>query len=151
MGTIVIAEDNSDLRELISLHLRDEGHDVTVTCDGVAALVAVRRQRPDVVVLDMQMPGLSGLDVVRMLRADATTADVPVLMVTSHDQPNYIGESFLSGVDDFLPKPFCGPDLINRVAQLLEHGRHSPSRRGETTSREPAMGRRGFLSLGGGL
>jgi DNA-binding response OmpR family regulator len=125
MGAIVIAEDDPDIRSLIAAKLSDSGHRVTATGDGVAALVAVRRERPDAVVLDMQMPGMSGLDVVRMLRVDPATADVPVIMVTSHDAAPYVGESFLSGADDFLAKPFSPRELTARVAQLLENGRGS--------------------------
>jgi DNA-binding response OmpR family regulator len=153
MGTIVIAEDDPDIRSLIVQKLSSEGHEVTATGDGVAALVAVRRVRPDAVVLDMQMPGLSGLDVVRQLRTDEATAHVPVIMVTSHDQAAYVGESFLSGADDFLSKPFQPRQLAERVNELLAAGRHTgdPAPK-PVADPEPSgrpVGRRGFLGLPG--
>lgn len=126
MGAIVIAEDDPDIRSMIAEKLSDSGHQVTATADGLAALVAVRRERPDAVVLDMQMPGMSGLDVVRLLRVDPLTAQVPVIMVTSHIDPPHIGESFLSGADDFLAKPFSPRELAKRVEQMLVAGRRSP-------------------------
>ncbi|WP_170323874.1 response regulator transcription factor [Cryptosporangium phraense] len=119
MGAIVIAEDDPDIRAMITEKLSRAGHQVTATEDGAAALVEVRRKVPDVVVLDMQMPGLSGLDVVRLLRADRSTAEVPVIMVTSHSQPQYIGESFNSGVNDFLAKPFSPKELAARIEHLM--------------------------------
>ncbi|GAA3392491.1 response regulator transcription factor [Cryptosporangium minutisporangium] len=122
MGAIVIAEDDPDIRGMISEKLSRAGHSVTATEDGAAALVAVRRSVPDVVVLDMQMPGLSGLDVVRLLRVDPATADVPVIMVTSHSQAQYIGESFNSGVNDFLAKPFSPRELAARIERLMVDG-----------------------------
>jgi two-component system response regulator MtrA len=119
MGTIVMAEDDADIRDLIHEKLSRSGHQVTATGDGAAALVAVRSQQPDVVVLDMQMPGLSGLDVLRLLRGDPLTAHVPVIMVTAHSEPAYVGESFNSGVNDFLAKPFSPRELALRVDRLL--------------------------------
>ena len=124
MGTVVIADDDPDIRAMITQKLSQAGHEVTATEDGAAALAAVKRSRPDVVVLDMQMPGLSGLDVVRMIRADPTTATVPVIMVTSHSEPQFIGESFNSGADDFLAKPFRPRELAARIAQLMQGGPH---------------------------
>ncbi|MFG1922321.1 response regulator transcription factor [Cryptosporangium sp. NPDC048952] len=120
MGAIVIAEDDPDIRVMITEKLSRAGHQVTAAEDGAAAIVAVKNSVPDVVVLDMQMPGLSGLDVVRLIRADPTTAKVPVIMVTSHSQPQYIGESFNSGVDDFLAKPFSPRELAARIDHLLQ-------------------------------
>lgn len=122
MGAIVIAEDDPDIRAMITEKLSRAGHEVTAAEDGAAAIVAVKRSRPDVVVLDMQMPGLSGLDVVRLIRADPATASVPVIMVTSHSQPQFIGESFNSGVDDFLAKPFSPRELAARIEHLMQGG-----------------------------
>jgi DNA-binding response OmpR family regulator len=128
VSAIVIAEDDPDIRSMIAAKLSDEGHQVTATGDGVAALVAVRREKPDAVVLDMQMPGMSGLEVVRLLRIDPLTAEVPVIMVTAHSEPPYVGESFLSGADDFLAKPFSPRELAMRVEQMLTNGRHTSTR-----------------------
>ncbi|WP_063725749.1 response regulator transcription factor [Cryptosporangium arvum] len=119
MGAVVIAEDDPDIRAMITEKLSRAGHQVTAAEDGAAAIVAVKRSVPDVVVLDMQMPGLSGLDVVRLIRADPSTAKVPVIMVTSHSQPQYIGESFNSGADDFLAKPFSPRELAARIDSLM--------------------------------
>ncbi|SHN75058.1 response regulator [Cryptosporangium aurantiacum] len=152
MGAIVIAEDDPDIRGMITEKLARAGHTVTATEDGAAALVAVRQGVPDVVVLDMQMPGLSGLDVVRLLRVDPATAEVPVIMVTSHSQPQFIGESFNSGVNDFLAKPFSPRELTARIECLMSE---PPAAAVEavadalvaTEEAEAKVGRRRFLRL----
>ena len=140
MGAVVIAEDDPDIRMMITEKLSRAGHDVTATEDGAAAIVAVKNSVPDVVVLDMQMPGLSGLDVVRLIRADPATAAVPVIMVTSHSQPQYIGESFNSGANDFLAKPFSPRELAARIDHLLRGAPDADEVIGAPASARPVSG-----------
>ena len=125
MGVVVVAEDDPDIRELITTELECTGHHVTATGDGAAAILAIRQQLPDAVVLDLQMPGLSGLDVCRLMRVDPSTARIPVAIVTAHSQPQYVGESYNSGADKFLGKPFTLEELTETVDALIAAGQRT--------------------------
>lgn len=123
MATIVVAEDDVDIRDLVSFKLTSSGHDVVGVGDGAAALVACRTQRPDLVILDVMMPGMSGLDACRALRADDSFASMPIMLLTARAQEGDIERALGAGADDYVVKPFSPRELASRVAAVLERFR----------------------------
>lgn len=119
MARIVVADDDVDIRELVEFKLSTQGHDVVAVADGQAAVEACQAQRPDLAVLDVMMPGMSGLDAVRVIRADATLADLPVILLTARAQETDVEIGFDSGADDYITKPFSPRELASRVEALL--------------------------------
>jgi DNA-binding response OmpR family regulator len=117
--TVVVVDDDADIRALVSLRLSKAGYVVTVESDGEAGLATARSLQPDLVVLDWMMPGLSGIEVCRMLRDDPRTADTVVLLLTARAQEEDIERGFAAGADDYLVKPFSVRDLASRVDALL--------------------------------
>ena len=124
MARIVVADDDIDIRELVEFKLTAMGHDVVAVADGSAAVEACRAQRPDLAVLDVMMPGMSGLEAVRLIRADPGLADLPVVLLTARAQESDVATGFDSGADDYITKPFSPRELAKRVDSLL--ARESP-------------------------
>src|SRR5437764_5609536 len=120
MPRILIADDNQANAELLEAHLDGTGFDTRITANGEDALAAARDWKPDVVLLDVMMPKLSGFEVCQRLRAAAGTKDVGVLMVTALDQPSDGEKAVDAGTDDFLTKPINKAELLLRVRALLE-------------------------------
>ena len=116
MARIVVADDDVDIRELVEFKLSTMGHDIVAVGDGAAAIAACREQKPDLAVLDVMMPGVSGLDAIRMIRADA---DLPVILLTARAQESDVETGFDSGADDYITKPFSPRELAARVEALL--------------------------------
>ena len=104
--TILLVEDEPRIAALARDYLEHAGFAVTAVGDGPGALAAVRSRRPDLVVLDLGLPGLDGLDVTRRLRSDAATADLPIVMVTARDDELDTPLGLELGADDYLTKPF---------------------------------------------
>ena len=119
MARIVVADDDVDIRELVEFKLSTMGHEIVAVADGAAAVEACREQRPDLAVLDVMMQGMSGLEAVRIIRADAELADVPVILLTARAQESDVETGFDSGADDYVTKPFSPRELANRVEALL--------------------------------
>ncbi|MEW1906148.1 SpoIIE family protein phosphatase [Streptomyces sp. NPDC086147] len=112
---VLIADDNADMREYLTRLLRGAGHLVHAVDDGRQALDAIRAQAPDVVVSDVMMPRLNGLDLVRELRVDPRTASVPVLLLSARAGQEASIEGLRAGADDYLVKPFAAAELLARV------------------------------------
>ena len=123
MARIVVADDDIDIRELVEFKLSTLGHDVVAVSDGAAAVDACQAQRPDLAVLDVMMPGVSGLDAIRAIRADPGLADLPVILLTARAQENDVETGFDSGADDYITKPFSPRELASRVQALLSRSR----------------------------
>jgi|SRR3954447_5326993 len=123
MSTILVADDDRDIRELVVFKLVQAGHRVLSTDDGVKALDQVRAERPDLVILDVMMPGLSGVDVTRELRADDELASIGIILLTARAQEGDVQAGFSVGADDYVVKPFSPRELMSRVSALLSRGR----------------------------
>ncbi len=123
MAKIVVADDDTDIRELVVFKLRQSGHDVVPVGDGAAAVEACQAEEPDLVVLDVMMPGMSGLDAARALRADARFLALPIIMLTARAQESDIEQGFEAGADDYVVKPFSPRELASRVAAVLARSR----------------------------
>ena len=119
MARILVADDDVDIRELVEFKLSTLGHDVVAVSDGQAAIDACQAQRPDLAVLDVMMPGVSGLDAVRAIRADPALAGLPVILLTARAQESDVETGFDSGADDYVTKPFSPRELASRVQALL--------------------------------
>ena len=119
MSQILVVEDDPDIAELIRHYLEKSGHAVQVLGSGAAVLPKVRGARPDLIVLDLMLPGLDGLMVCQALRSDPLTAAIPIIMVTARgDEADRIAGLEL-GADDYVTKPFSAKELVARVSALL--------------------------------
>ncbi|RYE83665.1 MAG: response regulator, partial [Myxococcales bacterium] len=117
-GRILLADDNTDMREYVARLLRPHGR-VEAVADGAAALAAVRREPPALVLSDVMMPGLDGFELLRELRADPATADVPVILLSARAGEEAAVEGLAAGASDYLVKPFSARELIARVTAQL--------------------------------
>ena len=117
---VLIAEDERNIAESLRFLLTRAGHEVSLATDGALALAMVRRRRPDALVLDLMMPGLSGFDVLKELRADAETRTLPILMLTAKGQATDRRTAEDLGVDAFVTKPFANDEVIATVSRLLD-------------------------------
>jgi two-component system phosphate regulon response regulator PhoB len=122
MATVLLAEDDADIRFLVTFKLEQAGHQVTGFENGMKALAAARKHPPDLAVLDILMPGMSGLDVCRELRRDPATAAVPVIILTARAEKADIAAGFAAGAADYIIKPFSPRDLAMRVKAVLARG-----------------------------
>lgn len=118
-GHLLVADDDRDIRDLVTFKLEQAGYEVEAVDDGVMALEAALARRPRLVVLDVMMPGLSGVDVTRELRADPRTADVPIILLTARAQESDVENGFATGADDYVVKPFSPRELVSRVQAVL--------------------------------
>ena len=115
-STILIVEDDPDTVKLVSLYLRRDGHKVISTGDGLEGLRLARKARPDLVVLDLMLPRLDGIELCRTLREES---EVPIVMVTARVEQEDILTGLDLGADDYVPKPFSPRELAARIRAVL--------------------------------
>jgi two-component system phosphate regulon response regulator PhoB len=120
---VLVADDDADIRELVVFKLEQAGHEVIAVEDGRAALEQAQARQPTLAVLDVSMPGLSGIDVCRMLRADPLTAGMLIIMLTARVQEQDVEGGFSAGADDYVTKPFSPRELVSRIQSLLSRTR----------------------------
>ena len=116
---ILLVDDEPDLVELVRHHLSREHYDVVTAADGEAGLTEARRRIPDLVILDLMLPGMDGLEVCRRLRSDARTQHIPILMLTAKGEESDAVIGLAQGADDYVRKPFGMKELVARVATRL--------------------------------
>jgi two-component system phosphate regulon response regulator PhoB len=119
MNTILVVDDEPDLRELVRFNLDQAGYRVETASSGREALQALRRSPPDLVVLDLMLPDISGTELCRKIRLDAELADLPVIMLTAKAAEVDRVVGFELGADDYVTKPFSPRELALRVAAVL--------------------------------
>ena len=124
-ATILVVEDEAPIRELIAVNLRHAGYAVQPCADGAQALRAIGQQLPDAVLLDWMLPDIPGVELVRRLRADPRTRELPIVLLTARAQETDKLAGFDAGADDYVTKPFSPRELIVRLRALLR--RSSPS------------------------
>jgi DNA-binding response OmpR family regulator len=125
---LLVVEDEEDIRNLVRYNLEQEGFEPLEAADGEQALALARKRQPHLVILDLMLPGMNGLEVCRVLRADERTAKLPVLMLTARatEVDKVLGLEM--GADDYVTKPFSPRELVARVRALLRRaGRPVPS------------------------
>jgi DNA-binding response OmpR family regulator len=113
---VLVVDDEESILDFVELGLRYEGFAVERALDGPSALASVARQRPDLVVLDLNLPGMDGLEVCRRLRQ---SSDVPIVMLTARGEVDERVEGLEAGADDYLPKPFKFKELLARIRAVL--------------------------------
>ena len=122
-GFVLVADDNADLRNYISRLLSERGHQVEVVADGEAALAALRKRRPELLIADVMMPRLDGIGLLRSLRQDQDLRELPVILLSARSGEEAKVEGLDAGADDYLTKPFAGRELLARVSANIKLAR----------------------------
>lgn len=125
-GSILIVDDEPDVVTLVASNLKGAGFKVLTAGDGAEALGVARREEPALIVLDLNLPQMSGLEVCRVLRGDPTTARIPIVMLTAkaEEVDRIVGLEL--GADDYVTKPFSPRELVLRVRSVLRRGKEAP-------------------------
>jgi DNA-binding response OmpR family regulator len=116
---VLVADDDRDILSLVAFRLERSGYRVLQASDGAEALDLAREQAPDLAVLDLMMPRLTGLEVTRALRDDERTRDLPVILLTARVQESDVEAGLAAGATDYVAKPFSPQELRDRVDALL--------------------------------
>jgi DNA-binding response OmpR family regulator len=120
---VLVVDDDRDIAQVIKVTLESKAFEVDVAYDGKQALASAKKRKPDAIVLDLMMPKMSGIQVLNALKADATTRDIPVLMLTAATKYSEKPDSYWKekvGVDDYVSKPFEPMELLSRVENLVQ-------------------------------
>jgi two-component system phosphate regulon response regulator PhoB len=129
--TVLVVDDEEDILELIGFNLRKEGYTVHEVKTGEEALAFATRKNPDVIVLDLMLPGVDGLEVCRKLKQSEATRGIPVIMVTAKSEDSDIVTGLELGADDFITKPFSPKVLTAHLRAVLRRSRDSDDAAGE--------------------
>ncbi|MGH9166036.1 MAG: response regulator transcription factor [Acidimicrobiales bacterium] len=118
-ATVLAVDDEPGIRELLRVTLESDDYRVITASDGVEGLARARSERPAVMVLDVMMPRMNGLEVTRALKSDEATSSIPILLLSARAQAADLRAGDASGADDYLTKPFDPIELLERVARLI--------------------------------
>ena len=121
MARILIAEDEPDIRELVAFTLRFAGHEVTTTSNGEEALQQASQIIPDIIIMDVRMPRMTGYDACRAMKADAMLKDIPVVFLSAKGQDSEIQTGLDAGAEEYLLKPFAPNQLAERVKTFWQN------------------------------
>lgn len=127
MNRILVVEDEKDLAELLTYNLEKEGFQVSCAHDGISGLELARREIPDLILLDLMLPGMLGTDVCKTLRKEPKTARVPIIMVTAKGDEIDRVVGFEVGADDYVTKPFLMRELLLRVRAVIRRQSLDPA------------------------
>src|SRR2546421_2484610 len=122
---VLVIDDEENIIELIKLGLKYEGFQVESASDGSEGLAAAQRMDPNVIILDLMLPGMDGLEVCRQLRINPTTRDIPILMLTAKDEVQDRVTGLETGADDYLAKPFSFEEFVARIRAILRRQKRS--------------------------
>jgi DNA-binding response OmpR family regulator len=125
---VLVADDDQDLLDLVVFRLERSGIEVMAAADGEQALALVHERVPDCAVLDIVMPKLDGIQVVKRLRSEEATKQVPILLLTARTRESDVVSGLEAGADDYVKKPFSPLELLARVRKLLELREHAAAR-----------------------
>jgi two-component system phosphate regulon response regulator PhoB len=137
---ILIVDDEEDILELIGYNLTREGYRISAEKTGEAALEKARREKPDLIILDLMLPGIDGLEVCRLLKGDELTSLIPIIMLTAKGEDADIVTGLELGADDYITKPFSPRVLLARIRAVLRRDR-------KETASEPVIVRSGDLVI----
>ena len=127
---ILLADDFDDAREMYAEYLQFHGYDVVTAADGNSAVEAARTQTPDIVLLDIRMPGMNGMDAMRVLKAEPSLGDVPIVALTARALSEERDAALKAGFDAFISKPVMPDQLLNQLETILSaHSRRDRERR----------------------
>lgn len=135
-GTVCIVEDEEDIRDILLIQLKREGYTPLTAETGEDGLKLIREKMPQIVLLDLMLPGMDGFDVCRSLRQDTSTKDVPIIMLTARGEEADIITGLEIGADDYVTKPFSPRVVISRIKSVLRRG----SRNGATSEGQVEYG-----------
>jgi DNA-binding response OmpR family regulator len=123
LSRVLVADDDQDIRDLVTFKLKQAGFSVRAVDDGVSAIAAIEADSPDLAVLDVMMPGLSGIDVLRKVRENERLHGVRVILLTARSRDSDVDAGFATGADDYIIKPFSPRELLHRVNTVLARPR----------------------------
>jgi adenylate cyclase len=118
-ATILVVDDDPVIQKLLSVNFEMEGYRVVTAGDGVEGLERIADDMPDLVLLDVMMPRMDGLEVVRRLKADVSTSSIPVILLSAKAQATDVSGGLDAGADDYITKPFDPLELLDKVAGLI--------------------------------
>jgi DNA-binding response OmpR family regulator len=124
-ANVLLVDDDPVILKLLQVNFEMEGFHVSTANDGVEGLEKARAERPDIVLLDIMMPKMDGLEVTKALKGDPETKDIPIILLSAKAQASDIEVGKAMGADDYLTKPFDPLELLDRVNELLEGGGRS--------------------------
>lgn len=119
MSTILIVEDEQPIRNMVGFALGRAGFELTEAANAEQAYAEIDRKRPELILMDWMLPGISGLELVRRLQRDANTQDIPIIMLTARAEESDKINGFHAGVDDYISKPFSPAELVARIQAVL--------------------------------
>ena len=119
MAKILIAEDEPDIRELVAFTLRFAGHEVVTASNGEEAVQMAGREFPDLILMDVRMPRMTGYDACRVMKANSELKDIPVVFLSAKGQESEIQTGLEAGAEEYLLKPFAPDQLTDRVRAIL--------------------------------
>ncbi|MDD5132521.1 MAG: response regulator [bacterium] len=119
---ILVVEDEPDIAEVVKQRLTGAGFEVMIAEDGYMGLETARRERPDLIILDLMLPKIEGYKVCRMLKFDQEYSHIPIVILTARSQPVEEEIGYSTGANLYLTKPFDGNELVNKVKELLNIG-----------------------------
>jgi DNA-binding response OmpR family regulator len=120
MPKILVADDERDIRELIGFTLRFAGFEVVLVADGIEAIEQAPLEQPDLILLDVRMPKVTGYDVCRLLKENPATCMIPIVFLSAKGQEGEIQEGLDSGAVEYIVKPFAPDDLTDQVREILQ-------------------------------
>jgi DNA-binding response OmpR family regulator len=144
-GTILVVEDEQSIASLVSLYLTNEGFEVAHVADGAQAMAAVERVRPSLVILDLMLPGMDGVEICRRIRQ--RTEQLPIIMLTARDAEVDRVLGLELGADDYLTKPFSPRELVARVKAILRRAGRDAGRDAGPSEDPPAVVTLGGVSI----
>lgn len=119
MARILIAEDEPDIRELVAFTLRFAGHEVTATANGEEAVQQAPKVMPDIILMDVRMPRMTGYEACRLMKADPALKHIPVVFLSAKGQDSEIQTGLEAGAEEYLLKPFAPDQLTERIKTIL--------------------------------
>ncbi len=125
-GTILIVEDDRDIVQMLEFNLQSEGYDTISALNGEDGLKLAKREKPDLIILDIMLPRLDGFEVCRLLKAADSTAETPIIILSAKSQETDKVLGLELGADDYVTKPFSPRELIARTRAILRRGRNEP-------------------------
>ncbi|MBN1444017.1 MAG: response regulator, partial [Planctomycetes bacterium] len=120
---VLVIEDEEDIREVVEYNLAREGYDVLTCRDGERGLAIVKTRKPDLILLDLLLPGIDGIEICRRLKQDPETLSVPIIMLTAKGEESDVVLGLGLGADDYIKKPFSLRELVARVRAVLRRGK----------------------------